>query len=131
METTLQMLKTHPIKPEIDMARLATAITELHVCAQACITCADACMGEKEVQSLVACVRTNLDCADVCYATAAILSRITRTPSETLRSILDACTRICGICAGECGKHADMHEHCRVCADICRSCENACRELLR
>jgi len=33
-------------------------------------------------------------------------------------------------CGEECAGHADMHEHCRVCADVCRRCEQACRELL-
>ncbi|MEU7921763.1 four-helix bundle copper-binding protein [Micromonospora zamorensis] len=27
-------------------------------------------------------------------------------------------------------RHADMHEHCRICADACRACERACRDLL-
>ncbi|NKX52271.1 four-helix bundle copper-binding protein, partial [Arthrobacter deserti] len=30
----------------------------------------------------------------------------------------------------ECGEHADMHEHCRVCAEACRRCEQACSDLL-
>jgi hypothetical protein len=30
----------------------------------------------------------------------------------------------------ECELHADMHEHCRICAEACRRCEQACQELL-
>ncbi|MDD9205082.1 four-helix bundle copper-binding protein, partial [Georgenia sp. 10Sc9-8] len=26
--------------------------------------------------------------------------------------------------------HAEMHEHCKVCAEACRACEQACNELL-
>jgi Domain of Unknown Function (DUF326) len=26
--------------------------------------------------------------------------------------------------------HAQMHEHCRVCAQACRRCEQACQELI-
>jgi len=33
-------------------------------------------------------------------------------------------------CGDDCSQHADMHEHCRICADGCRECEQACRELL-
>ncbi len=29
----------------------------------------------------------------------------------------------------ECEKHAQMHEHCRVCAEACRRCESACADL--
>lgn len=33
-------------------------------------------------------------------------------------------------CADECEQHADMHEHCRICAEACRACEKACNELV-
>jgi hypothetical protein len=130
MQSTLQMLKTHPGQPWTDPERLASAIAELYTCAQACTTCADACLGEKEVPSLIDCIRTNLDCADVCGATGAMLSRVTHAPTELLKSMLGACATACDMCAVACSKHSSMHEHCRVCADICRRCEKACRDLL-
>ena len=37
----------------------------------------------------------------------------------------------CLACAEECREHAEMHEHCRVCADVCESCERACQALLK
>jgi hypothetical protein len=37
---------------------------------------------------------------------------------------------ICKSCGDECERHAQMHEHCRVCEQACRRCEQACRELL-
>jgi hypothetical protein len=129
MQTTMQMLKTHPGTGQMDLERLAGAITQLNICAQACTTCADACMGEQEVQSLVACIRINQDCADVCTATGAMLSRVTNARSELLHSMLGACIKACSLCADECEKHAAMHEHCKVCADVCRQCEKACREI--
>ena len=33
-------------------------------------------------------------------------------------------------CGDECEQHAQMHEHCRVCAEACRRCERACADLL-
>jgi hypothetical protein len=33
-------------------------------------------------------------------------------------------------CIDECERHAEMHEHCRICADACRRCQQACDELL-
>ena len=47
-----------------------------------------------------------------------------------VRETLEACAIACGACADECAKHADMHQHCRICADVCRRCEEACRRLL-
>ena len=37
---------------------------------------------------------------------------------------------VCRSCGDECGRHAQMHEHCRVCAQACRRCGQACEELL-
>jgi hypothetical protein len=59
-----------------------------------------------------------------------VLSRHTGYDADLSRSILDACATACRTCGGECGRHASMHEHCRICADACRACEQACRELL-
>jgi hypothetical protein len=130
MKTTLQMLKTHPVQPWADPERLAGVIAELYSCAQACTTCADACLGEKQVQSLVACIKTNQDCADVCLATGAMLSRVTNPVSDLLRSMINSCVKACSLCAAECEKHSSMHEHCRVCAEACSRCEKACRDIL-
>lgn len=34
-------------------------------------------------------------------------------------------------CADECERHAQMHEHCRICADHCRECARMCEGLLQ
>ncbi len=54
---------------------------------------------------LAKCIRTDLDCADVCEATGRVLSRHT-------------------------GYHAETHEHCRIGAEACRRCGQACRDLI-
>jgi hypothetical protein len=36
----------------------------------------------------------------------------------------------CRACAEECDKHAQMHEHCLVCAEACRKCEEECMRML-
>ena len=36
----------------------------------------------------------------------------------------------CLACAEECDQHAEHHEHCRLCAEVCRRCKNACDDLL-
>jgi hypothetical protein len=44
-------------------------------CVQACSACADACLGEENLQTLARCIRLDLDCADVCNTTGKIFSR--------------------------------------------------------
>jgi hypothetical protein len=82
------------------------------------------------VAELTKCIRTCLDCADVCTATLRVVSRQTDYDANVTRAVLQACVTVCKSCGDECESHAEMHEHCRVCAEACRRCEQACNELL-
>jgi hypothetical protein len=79
---------------------------------------------------MVKCIRLCLDCADICAATVGVTSRQTEYDANVTRPLLEACAATCKSCGDECQRHAQMHEHCRVCAEACRRCEQACRELL-
>ncbi|MEU5562588.1 four-helix bundle copper-binding protein [Micromonospora musae] len=127
---TRQMLDAYPKSINLDRAKLAAVIETINSCAQACTACADACLSEEDVAELTKCVRTDLDCADVCTTTARVLSRHEGYDANVTRSVLEACVTACRACGDECARHAEMHEHCRICADVCRECEQACRDLL-
>jgi hypothetical protein len=107
---------------------LATTIDALNDCAQACA--ADADLSEQNLPELVKCIRLCLDCEDVCAATVGVASRQTEYDAGVTKPLLEACAATCTSCGDECERHAQMHEHCRVCAEACRRCEQACRELL-
>ena len=81
------------------------------------------------VAELRECIRRNLDCADVCAATGKVLARPT-SDTALIRALVEVCRDASVRCAEECEKHAEMHEHCRVCAKACRRCEQACSALL-
>lgn len=130
MTTTMPMLETYPAEINLDRAKLAETIDALIACAEACTACADACLSEESVAELTKCVRTNMDCADICGTTARVLSRHTGYDANISRALLEACVTVCKSCGDECGSHAEMHEHCRICAEACRACEAACRDLL-
>jgi hypothetical protein len=80
------------------------------------------------VKDLLQCIRLNLDCTDVCTATGRLASRRTGTNEALLKRMIETCAEACRLCGAECQKHADRHEHCRICAESCRRCEEACRE---
>ena len=126
-----QMLQAHP-QPQspFDQQALARCIEACFDCAQTCTACADACLGEEMVKELVHCIRLNLDCADVCNATGRVLARQTQPDAQVLRAQVQSCLEACRACGAECQKHAQMHQHCAVCADACRRCEEACNRLL-
>ena len=130
MPHVTEMMTTHPAKPEVALAELAQCIEACFDCAQTCIACADACIGEQDVASLAFCIRANLDCADMCETTARFLSRLTAIDWQLAISIIDTCAHACEVCADECEVHAEMHAHCRVCAQACNDCIEACRRLM-
>ena len=46
------------------------------------------------------------------------------------RAVLEACAQVCQSGGDICTEHSSMHEHCRVCAESCRTCEQASRDLI-
>jgi hypothetical protein len=124
------MLATYPKTINFDRTVLAAAIDMLISCSETCTACADACLSEDAVAELAKCIRTNLDCADICATTARVLSRHTGYDANISRTLLEACAMACESCASECAQHAQMHEHCKICADVCAACERTCRQLL-
>lgn len=126
-----EMISAHPdVKGDTNDA-LIRCIEECYACAQTCTSCADACLAEGMVEQLRQCIRLNLDCADVCAATGAIATRRTGSNEQLIRSMLEACALACRLCGEECARHAQMHEHCRICAASCNRCETACRDALQ
>lgn len=125
-----EMIGSHPDVRGSTADALLRCIEECYDCAQTCTSCADACLAEDIVKELRQCIRLNLDCADICLATGAIGSRRTGSNQDVLRAAIEACALACRVCGAECQKHAEMHEHCRVCAEACLSCEKACNEVL-
>jgi uncharacterized membrane protein len=130
MSYARQMLDSYPRTFNLGADVLAATIDALSDCAQACTADADADLGERDLAEMVKCIRLCLNCVDICTATAGVISRLTEHDADVTRLLLEACVAICKSCGDECERHAQHHEHCRVCAEACRCCEQACRELL-
>lgn len=131
MHTTDALLKSHPVKlAQANQDQLLACLQACLECSQTCTACADACLAEDMVVELRACIRTNQDCATICSATAEVLSRLTASNAEVIHSLVDACKIACRVCGDECERHAEMHDHCRICAEACRRCEQACDQFL-
>lgn len=129
-QTTTRILESHRRRGAIGTDVLSACIDACFACTQACTACADACLAEERLENLRRCIRLDLDCADVCDATARVLSRQSELESDHPLDLVRACASACRACADECGRHADMMEHCRLCAEACRACEKACAEVL-
>lgn len=106
---------------------LVTAGRHSMLCSLFCTACADACSAED--MDMRACIRTCSDCADVCAATARLAVRQTGRELQMLRAQIETCIRACEMCAAECDQHD--HDHCKLCATMCRECADDCRKALQ
>lgn len=131
MSAAGKMLEAYPrdIGP-IDRGKLVACVDACFDCDQACTACADACLSEDDVTHLIKCIRNCLDCSDVCAAAGRVLSRHTAYDAALTTTVLQTCAAACKTSADECDLHAPKHAHCRVCAEVCRRCERACRDLV-
>lgn len=130
MSYARHILGTGRSTPELDSDVLAATVDALNDCAQACAAEVSDDLGGRDVPEMVDCILLCLDCVDVCTATMGIVSRQTAYDGNAMTSLLEACASICGNCGDECERHAEMHAHCRMCAEACRRCEQACRQLI-
>lgn len=126
-----EMIGTHPHVHGNTNDALIHCIVECYDCAQTCTSCADACLGEDMVGELVQCIRCNLDCADICLAAGAVASRRSGSNEAAIKAMLEACAVACRLCADECARHANDHQHCRICMGACRECLSACEAASR
>jgi len=128
--TFQDIIRLHPQPTTVDRDALLRCIEECRECAASCTACADACLSEDDVPELVRVIRLCLDCADACDATGRIVTRQAASDLGLIRAIIESCAVACLTCAEECEQHATHHEHCRLCAEVCQRCKQACDDLL-
>jgi len=128
--TYQEIFALHPRPTQLNHKIVLRCIEECLDCAASCTACADACLGESDSQELIRVVRLASDCADACDATGRVVTRQTAPDLGVIRAVVEACAAACVACAEECVQHAAHHEHCRLCAEVCRRCKKACDELL-
>jgi hypothetical protein len=128
--TFRDVINTHPQPTSIDRDALLRCIEDCLDCSASCTSCADADLAESDVREMVRCIRLCLDCADACDATARIVTRQTEPDLRVLRGMVEACAVACLASGDECERHAAHHEHCRICTEVCRRCEQSCKDLL-
>ena len=126
----LEIMKNHPGSATEASVPLVQCIEACFDCAQVTVACADACLTEANPAPLARCIRINGECSDIAAATGRLLSRRLPSNPQIWERQLEAVFVVSGMCAEECEKHANVHEHCRVAAETCRKCESATRALL-
>ena len=120
-----KMIAAHPDVGGKPNEPLALAVRHAMLCSAICTSCADACLAEKQVGRMLQCIRACLDCADICEAAYKVATRRTGGNEIVPEEMLQLCITACDICAEECARHD--HEHCLLCAEMCRETARDCR----
>jgi hypothetical protein len=130
MSDATRLLTTVPLDLPLDGTHVAEAIDALRGAALAAMACADASVGELDADQLRSCVRACTTTADVCDVGARVLSRTGGYDVPVVRNLLEAVAKACATSGEICGGHADVHKHCRLCAEASRRGEQAIQQLL-
>lgn len=111
---------------------------EFQACIEATISCsttckanADACLARERVGDLAQSLLASLACVEICHATWQLLIMQPSEPNwRLLNKQIAKCRDACLRCGKLCALYAELHDHCRLCAESCRRCEEACTKLL-
>ncbi|GGC89173.1 hypothetical protein GCM10011512_15120 [Tersicoccus solisilvae] len=131
-------LLLHPAAPDVPPGDRSVEGRMIDACAATAAICrvaADASLESAVTDDVRERMRAEQSCADVCLATAAVLSRpgtlISASGRDLLVTLVDACRHACEVTRRLCSECAGTHEHCRLAAESCAHCAQACRDLLR
>lgn len=120
MNMTMDMMKDAMSSSEmpmqgIDPAMMQETMEALSACVQACIMCADA----DAAQGMGRCAGVCANCADMCTTTMRMMLRMHGWDTQVMSSMMQTTIMMTRACSAECRTHADMAEHCRMCAMAC------------
>ena len=124
MSMMADMMKSMPMQDMtgMDMAMMQECMEACQAASMAATMCADADGGEGMGRCASMCTNT----VDVATAMMRMMMRPAGYDRDVMTSMMTACVAMGEACAAECGQHADMSEHCRICASACRAMVNAC-----
>ncbi|QAY75079.1 aldehyde dehydrogenase [Agromyces protaetiae] len=110
----------------MDMMMMSDVIEALSACEQACVMCADADAGE----GMARCAGMCSNCADMCNTMMRMMLRPNGMDMAVMMSMMESTMAMCRACSAECMMHAEMSEHCRLCAMACDQAAMALEKML-
>lgn len=124
MSMMADMMKSMPMSgmTGMDMPMMQECIEACSAASMAATMCADACGSDGMGRCASMCMST----ADVATAMMRMMMRPAGYERELMTSMMTTCMAMGEACAAECQKHADVSEHCRICASACKAMVDAC-----
>lgn len=122
------MMKTMPADgmAGMDMSAMQECIEACSMVAMAATMCADSDTGA----DMARCSSMCANMADVATTTMRMMMRPAGFDMASMRAMVTACVEMGRACSAECAMHADMDEHCRLCAKACDAMVAACERML-
>ncbi len=120
MNMTMDMMKGAMSSSDMPMQgmdpmMMQECLEALSACMQACVMCADADAAE----GMGRCASMCSNCADMCDSMMKMMLRMHGWDMGVMMSMMQSTTMMARACSAECMMHADMSEHCRMCAMAC------------
>ena len=123
----MDMMKSMPAEKTMgmDMMMMQEAIEACSAAAMAATMCADSDTGMDMAKCSSMCMNT----ADVATTMMRMMMRPAGYDMASMRAMLMATMEMGRACSAECMMHADMDEHCRMCAKACDAMVMACEKV--
>ena len=124
----MDMMKSMPADKMMgmDMAMMQECIETCSAAAMAATMCADSDMG----MEMAKCSSMCMNMADVATTMMRMMMRPMGMDMMSMHAMMMACVAMGKACSAECMMHADMDEHCRMCAKACDAMVMACEKMM-
>jgi len=124
----MDMMKSMPADKTMgmDMMAMQECIEACSMAAMAATMCADSDAG----MDMAKCSSMCMNMMDVATTTMRMMMRPMGYDMMSMRAMMMACIEMGKACSAECMMHADMDEHCRMCAKACDAMVMACEKLV-
>lgn len=124
----MDMMKTMPADKMmgVDMAMMQECVEACSAVSMAATMCADSDMGT----DMAKCSSMCMNMADVATTMTRMMLRPMGYDMTSMRAMMMACVEMGRACSAECMTHADMDEHCRMCAKACDAMVMACEKAM-
>jgi hypothetical protein len=111
------MMKTMPADKVmgLDMSMMQECIEACSMVSMAATMCADSDMG----MDMAKCSSMCMNMADMSTTMMRMMMRPMGYDMASMRAMMMACMEMGKACSAECMMHAEMDEHCRMCAKAC------------
>jgi hypothetical protein len=113
----MDMMKSMPMEKMqgMDAAMMQECIEACSMVSMAATMCADSDTGA----DMARCSSMCANMADVATTMMRMMMRPMGMDMTSMRAMMTACMEMGKACSAECTMHADMDEHCRMCAKAC------------